>query len=328
MNVLVTGGAGYIGSVAVRQLLEGGHTVRVVDALWEGAHGLRGLEQAERFSLFQGDIRSAAVVRKALEGMEAVVHLAAIVGDPACDRDPALTRQVNAEASLQLWDLSRRSGVSRFLFASTCSNYGRMRDPDAWLTEEAELRPLSLYARTKVEVERVLLGPSASEAPPRCVMRFATVFGLSPRMRFDLTVNEFTRELVLNRRLVIYGEQFWRPYVHVVDAARAIRLILESPSERVRGQAFNVGDTTQNYRKADLVELICARLGEPAQIERVEKIEDPRNYRVSFEKVQRLLGFRITRTVPDGIREMMDAIRHGRLAEVGEASSGGAHGDL
>ena len=327
MRVLVTGGAGYIGSLAVRQLLAGKHTVRVLDSLREGNQGLHGLERAAAFQFTQGDIRSAEMVDRALEGMEAVIHLAALVGDPICDRDPALTREINHDASLQLWELSRRAGISRVIFASTCSNYGRMRDRAVYLTEESELRPLSLYAETKVAIERVLLDGPSAQGPAPCVLRFATVFGLSPRMRYDLTVNEFTRELVLKRKLVIYGEQFWRPYVHVLDAARAVRLVLESPAARVNRQAFNVGDTTQNYRKADLVDLIRQQLDDAVEVERVEKTEDPRDYRVSFDKIQQHLGFRTTRTVPDGIREIMAALRQEMPAEAGE-TRGGSDGHL
>jgi nucleoside-diphosphate-sugar epimerase len=269
----------------------------------------------ERFQFLQGDIRSAPVVEKALQGVDAVVHLAAIVGDPACSRQPDVARQVNAEASVRLYDLSRKKGIQRFLFASTCSNYGTMQDPTRFLTEESELRPVSLYAQTKVAVEKALLSDGKGNAPIVTVLRFATLYGLSPRMRWDLTVNEFTMELLTKRKVKIYGEQFWRPYLSVRDAARAIQLVLESPEDRVEAQAFNVGDTSQNYQKGQLVDLICAQVGNHVQIERVQQVEDPRNYRVSFEKIARDLGFRILRTVEDGIREISDAIGQGVVAD-------------
>ncbi len=222
MKVLVTGGAGYVGSVVSRTLLAGGHDVRVLDSLRYGGRALLGCYQGERFAFIRGDIRSADVVRRALDGQEAVVHLAAIVGDPACSREPDLAREINLDASLQLFDLSRRQGVQRFVFASTCSNYGKMPDASTYMTEESALRPVSHYAEMKVAVERALLNGSAVPPPATSVLRFATVFGLSPRMRFDLTVNEFTMELLTKRRLTVYAEQFWRPYVHVRDAAQAI----------------------------------------------------------------------------------------------------------
>jgi len=315
MKILVTGGAGYIGSVVTRMLLSSGHDVRVADALLHGGQGLLGLFHEERFQFVCGDLRDTSAARRAIEGIEAVVHLAAIVGDPACARQPQLARDVNVEASLRLFDLSRAAGIKRFVFASTCSNYGRMANPAVFLTEESALRPVSLYAETKVEVERALLQAPTSSDPASVVLRFATVFGLSPRMRFDLTVNEFTMELLAKRKVTIYGEQFWRPYIHVRDVGRAITLVLESPVSKVAGQAFNVGDSSQNFQKGALAELIRSQIGNHAQIDWVEKAEDPRDYKVSFEKIQQELGFRITRTVVDGVRELIDAISCGIITD-------------
>ena len=319
MRVLVTGGAGYVGSVVSRWLLSHGHGVRVLDSLMYGGASLLGLSHNDGFSFVRGDLRSADVVAAALEEMEAVVHLAAIVGDPACARQPALARAINQEASLQLFERCRRQGIQRFVFASTCSNYGRMADPSSYLTEESELRPVSLYAETKVAVERSLLDAACEPHPAVTILRFATAFGLSPRMRFDLTVNEFTMELLTKRTVTIYGEQFWRPYIHVVDIAQAVRLALEAPPALVHGQAFNVGDTTQNYQKGRLAELIRTQIGDPCQIERVQKAEDPRDYRVRFDKVARTLGFRITRPVEAGVREIIEAITQGIITDVEDA---------
>ena len=316
MKILVTGGAGYVGSVVTRDLLNHGHEVRVLDCLLYGGRSLLGLYPEERFSFLRGDIRKESDLEKALDGMNAVIHLAALVGDPACTRQPELAREINLEASLRLFELSRKNQVERFLFASTCSNYGRMSDPNGCLTEDSPMQPVSLYAETKVGVERALLAAPRSARPSATVLRFATVFGLSPRMRFDLTVNEFTKELLTKQKVTIYGEQFWRPYVHVRDAARAIRLVLESPSAKVAGQAFNVGDNDQNYQKGQLVELIRRQISNHVQIERVAKAEDPRDYRVSFEKIQRELGFEITRTVQEGVQEIIDAISQGVVSDV------------
>ena len=317
MKVLVTGGAGCIGSVVAGRLLAEGHQVRVLDSLLYGGRPLLGLLPDDRFSFVRGDVRSPDAMRQALDGMDGVVHLAAIVGDPACARQPGLAREVNLEASLALLERCRQQRVGRVVFASTCSNYGRMTDSTTYLTEESELRPVSLYAETKVAVERALMAAPA-DGPTTTVLRFATIFGLSPRMRFDLTVNEFTLELMTKRKVTIFGEQFWRPYVHVRDAARAICLILESPPERVARQAFNVGDTTQNFQKGQLVELIRRHVGDRIEVERVQKAEDPRDYRVSFDKITTQLGFRITRTVEDGIREIMAALSQGVIANAAD----------
>ena len=244
-----------------------------------------------------------------------MVHLAAIVGDPACARQPDLARQVNLDASLQMLELAQRAGKRRFIFASTCSNYGRMADSTEYVDEESELRPISLYAETKVAVEQAIASHPSQEGFCPTVLRFATVYGISPRMRFDLTVNEFTMEMLVNKHLVVFGEQFWRPYIHVRDAARAIAMVLDAPLEKVRSKVFNVGNTSQNYQKGQLVKLICAQLGDEVEIEHVHKEEDPRDYRVSFEKIKRELGFHITRTVEDGIREIIDVIRQGLITD-------------
>lgn len=316
-RVLVTGGAGYIGSVVSRALLARGYEVRVLDALLYGGTALLGVLGDERFSFLRGDIRSSPAVTEALEGMDAVVHLAALVGDPVCSRKPELAKSVNLEGALQLFDLSRQRGVQRFLFASTCSNYGRMTDPTTYLTEESELRPVSFYAETKVAVEQALLSAArASETPVVTVLRFATVFGLSPRMRFDLTVNEFTMELLVKRKLTIFGEQFWRPYIHVRDAAQAVCLALEAPPAQVHGQAFNAGDTSQNLQKGTVAELVRTQIGDRCTIDRIQKAEDPRDYRVRFEKIARTLGFSMTRTVEAGIREVIDAVSSGLISDV------------
>lgn len=316
MKVLVVGGAGYLGSVVTRTLLNQGHQVRVLDLLLYGGKSLLGLYPDRNFSFIRGDIRQPEVVKRALDGSEAVVHLAAIVGDPACARQATLAREVNLDASLQLFDLCQRGGVKRFVFASTCSNYGKMAGSLDYVSEDSKLRPVSLYAETKVSVEKPLLDFSSQGGVPAVtVLRFATLFGLSPRMRFDLTLNEFTLELLTKRRLVVYGGQFWRPYIHVRDASRAIAMVLDAPPDVVRGQVFNVGDTSQNYQKGQLVELIRSQMADEVEIDYVHRDEDPRDYRVSFQKIKRELGFQTTLTVKDGVGEIMDAIAQGVITD-------------
>ena len=315
MNVLITGGAGYIGSTLAPQLLAAGHRVRVLDSLLHGGRSLLPVWTHPRFEFVRGDVRDRAAIDRALDGIEAVVHLAAIVGDPACARQPEVSREVNLEASLGLLAESRRRGVSRFVFASTCSNYGKMKDPDALVDEASELAPVSLYAETKVAVERAILSDSGANGFCPTLLRFATIYGVSPRMRFDLTVNEFTLEMVGRGRLVVFGEQFWRPYVHVADAARAVATVLDAHAAEVRSEVFNVGATEENYRKLDLVELLRRHAPE-ANVEFVQKTEDPRDYRVSFERIKSRLGFSVTRTVPDGIAEVERLVASGVLDDM------------
>jgi nucleoside-diphosphate-sugar epimerase len=312
-RILVTGGAGYVGSIVVDELLGRGYKVRALDSLLHGSVPSLLLAWGHpEFEFVHTDVRDQESCRAAMEGVDAVVHLAAIVGDPACSRDPELARAVNLEATKRLLADAQAAGVARFVFASTCSNYGRL-DGDAVATEDFTLAPISLYAETKVGSEEAVLGGAGADFTS-CCLRLATVYGSSPRMRFDLTVNEFTREVALDRDLLVYGEQFWRPYVHVRDAAQAILLALEAPPETVSGEVFNVGETDENYRKVDIVELLKQRFPE-ARVEYVHRDEDPRDYRVGFEKVKERLGFDALWSVPAGIDEIVALLGSGLLAD-------------
>jgi nucleoside-diphosphate-sugar epimerase len=313
-STLVTGGAGYLGVPVVDELSAAGRTVRVLDVLLhDGQPGLVATLEAAGVEVIRGDVRDPAVRRRALEGIEEVVHLAAIVGDPACARDPELAEGVNVEGTTALVLDARAAGVRRFVFASTCSNYGRLADPTVPIDEDGELAPVSLYARQKVAIERALLNGGQAPLEVTC-LRLATLYGVAPRMRFDLTVNEFTRELWADRRLDVFGEQFWRPYVHVRDAARAIRLVLDAPSEQVAAQVFNVGDSGENYRKLDLVKIIRA-LTARGTVAFVHRDEDPRDYKVSFAKIARVLGCEPKMTVPTGVAEIIAALDAGRFGD-------------
>lgn len=312
-KILVTGGAGYIGSVLVRQLLEKGYQVRVLDILKFGGDSLVELLNNPDFEFQKGDVRKKKDIEIALNGVSAVVNLAAIVGDPACAKEPEIAKETNYEATKSLYNLANDKGVERFIFASTCSNYGKMADPAKFITEESELAPVSLYAETKVATEKFLLGQDKSNVCKPTCLRFSTVYGLSPRMRFDLTVSEFTKELALERELVIFGEQFWRPYCHVVDLARSVVTVIESSANKVAFDVFNVGDTNENYTKKMLVDEIKNQLPN-AKISFVKKNEDPRDYRVDFEKISITLDFKITKKVPEGISQVIKIIQDGVLS--------------
>jgi nucleoside-diphosphate-sugar epimerase len=306
-TTLITGGSGYIGSLLAKELLENGHGVRVLDSLLHGQEDIAAEQEQAGIEVVRGDIRDADARAKALDGAEAVVHLAAIVGDPACALDPEVSNDVNVKATESLVADAKAAGVSRLVFASTCSNYGRMADPTVPITEEGELRPVSLYAEQKVGMEKLILGDGSSNGLSPTCLRFATVYGVGRRMRFDLTVNEFTRELWADRELEVFGEQFWRPYIHVRDAGRAVRTVLEAPLEKVRGNVFNAGRSGENYRKLDIVEEIGKKT-DKGKVSYVSKNEDPRDYKVSFDKIKAELGFETLMTVPDGIGEILAAL--------------------
>ena len=311
-KILVSGGAGYIGSVLVRLLLEKNYFVRVIDNLSFGGEPILDLINNENFEFIKGDIRNETNIRKALTDIDYVAHLAAIVGDPACSCQPELSRSINLEGSKNFYLIANEMGVERFVFSSTCSNYDKMEDSDIFLTEESKLAPVSLYAETKVLTEQFLLSqPASNICKPTC-LRFSTVYGLSQRPRFDLTVNEFTKELALGRELIVFGEQFWRPYCHVADLARGVLAVLEASPDIVAFNVFNVGDTSENYQKLMIVEEIVKVLPD-SKVSYVKKNEDPRDYKVSFEKIKEQLNFNITRRVPDGIKQIIQVINDGFL---------------
>lgn len=313
-NVLVTGGAGYIGSVLVRILLNKGYKVRAFDSLKFGGDALYDVAQHPDFEFMKGDLRNPADVDKALEGMDAVAHLAAIVGDPACSKFSDEAKEVNWTASVDLFKKVEQAGIQKFVFASTCSNYGKMEDPNSYVTETSELRPVSLYAELKVKFEKFLLEEKKDSKTCATALRFSTVYGFSPRIRFDLTVNEFTRNVCLTGEQEIWGPQFNRPYCHVDDLARAVVLVIEAPAEKVKANVFNVGTTTENYSKRMLMEEIQKQIPDAKAIY-VEKTEDPRDYRVNCDKIKNELGFTITKRVPDGIREIAKLMQSGIITD-------------
>ena len=312
-KVLVTGGAGYIGCVMVRQLLDKGYTVRVIDSLKWGGESLFDLINNNDFELQKGDIRNIEDVRKALIDVNYVIHLAAIVGDPACSKFSDEAKETNWDGSVNLFEECEKFGIERFVFASTCSNYGKMKDSDNYVNEDSELNPVSLYAELKVKFEDYLLNNKNSSNICSTALRFSTVYGFSPRIRFDLTVNEFTRNMVLENFQEIWGEQFWRPYAHVDDLCRASILVLESEKSKVKSQVFGVGDTKENYQKGMIIREINKLVD--GDIKYVAKDEDPRDYRVDFSKIKNELGFSISKTVPDGIKEIKKIVESGIITD-------------
>ncbi len=311
--IVVTGGAGYIGAPLCLDLAASGQRVRALDSLLHDQDEVAQSLEAAGVELIRADIRSPEAREQALSGAEGVVHLAAIVGDPACARDPELSNQVNVQGTRELALDAERLGVERFVMASTCSNYGRMSDPEIPIDENGVLAPVSLYAEQKVELEQWLLDGTHGNLRPTC-LRFATIYGVAPRMRFDLTVNEFTRDLWAGRELVVFGEKFWRPYVHVRDAGRAVRRVLEAPIDVVAGEVFNVGRSGENYRKLDLVDEI-RKLTDRGIVKFEHRNEDPRDYKVSFDKIREVLDFETEMIVPDGLAEVLGALEENRFGD-------------
>jgi len=312
-KVLVTGGAGFIGSVLVDELISSGARVRVVDSLLHGSQPLLSYASKPGFEFMRGDVRDESVVRTALDGVSDVVHLAAIVGDKACQSETALATQTNLTATRQLAALSLERGVRQFVLASTCSNYGLV-DPSDEADEATELKPLSHYAATKVAAEAAVC-ELAQQGLAAQILRFATVFGVSPRMRFDLLVNDFVRSAALRHKIEIYHSQSWRPYLHVRDVARAVVASLSDHcGTNARPIALNVGDDRLNYAKIAVARAVADGI-EGTQIVQGSHGHDRRSYKVSFKAIRDHLGFGATHTLQDGIEEVSQLLHDGVLVD-------------
>jgi nucleoside-diphosphate-sugar epimerase len=307
MRILVTGGAGYIGSRVASHLLEAGMEVIVFDKMIYGGEGLLPLLDRPRFSLVVEDIRNEKVLRDAIQNVEAVVHLAAIVGEPACKVDSQAAFSINYEGSRLFVKLAKEQGVKRFIFISTCSNYG-ISDSSAYATEDSPLHPLGDYARSKVEAEKVILLEAAGNSFAPCVLRLGTVCGLSPRMRFNLLVNAMARAAALGNKISIFSPNAWRPLLHIHDAARVILHSLTAPLDSISGMVFNV--INKNYQKWELVELAKKQFPD-LKVEITDATEDPRDYRVTAERITRQLGFNPIHTVEEAFLEVVTAVRCG-----------------
>jgi nucleoside-diphosphate-sugar epimerase len=285
----------------------------VLDNLTYGDHGIADLYGRDRFEFVEGDMRSIETVTEAIQGMDAVVHLGALVGDPASAIEPRRTLEINYHAITMAASICKYHQVNRFLFASTCSVYGDSESPDELLTEESALNPVSLYAGTKLESEEAVLDMEDENFSPT-VFRMATIYGLSPRMRFDLVVNLLSAKAHTEDTVPIFGGDQYRPNVHVTDAARAYIACLEAPIDRVSGEVYNVGSNEQNYRIMEVGEIVASCFPD-AEIDHQPEQEDERTYQVAFSKIHEELGFGTERTIRDGCAEIREAFEDGRFQD-------------
>ncbi len=302
--VLVTGGAGYVGSHLVRMLLRRGYRVRVLDTLVYGDQGILALRGNPHFELLEGDIRDPDQLARAVKKVDGVVALAALVGDPACDIDPHATWAINVEATAELLARCRENDVPRLVFASSCSVYGA--NGDGFLAENGHLNPVSLYARTRVASEELLLRDRGSVDV--VILRLATVCGWSERMRFDLLVNTLTANASINGRVRVVGPNQWRPHIHVQDAANAFFIALEAPRTAAANDVFNAGTEEQNFTVGEVADKVIEHVPGTLQ-ERHDGANDHRSYRVRFSHVRDKLGFVPGRTVDDAISEVHAVLR-------------------
>ena len=300
-QVLVVGGAGYVGSLLVERLLEKGYRVRVLDSLLYGDEPLRPVRNHRDFDLIVGDCRNIQDVVRAVRGVESIIHLAAIVGDGACDQDHGPALETNYAATRMLIEIAKGHGVSRLLFASSFSVYG---GTNVEMDENAAVEPISLYGQTKVDSERALLDAKSANFHP-IILRFATVFGLGYRHRFDLVVNLLTAKACQEGVITIFNGQQWRPFIHVRDLVEAIVRVLEAPVRLVSGEVLNVGDGQLNHTLTEVAAVIRGAFPN-VRVEHVYN-SDLRNYRVNFDKLVRCTGFRARYTLRDGVDEISKA---------------------
>ncbi len=313
-NVLVIGGAGYIGSALLPKLLSAGYKVRVLDLFLYGTDPISRVTGHPNLELIHGDFRQVQKVVESMRGMDAVVHLGAIVGDPACDLDENVTLTVNLSATQMIAQVAKATGIRRFIFASTCSVYGACDD---LLDERSEVQPISLYGHTKLAAERGLQ-KMADEGFAPTILRFATIYGLSGRTRFDLVVNLLAAKAKADGRITVNGGGQWRPFVHVDDAAHSVFKSLRTPLEIVGNEIFNVGSDEQNHTIQQIGELIRDQVV-GSELILNENATDRRNYRVSFAKIRNLIGFEPHWTLEQGINQVTEAVANGDVRDYRDA---------
>ena len=314
-HVLITGGAGYIGSLLASELLRANYHVTVLDSLLFGGEALVPFLHHPNFHFVKADVTEPRAIKDSLKASwqrpDAIVHLAAIVGFPACQ---AVGKQVawryNVEATKTVFGQAADLGVERLVFSSTYSNYGLSPEGKP-VTEESPLNPQSLYAETKIASEEFLLSQKDASCAP-LIFRFATLYGISPRTRFDLIVNQFVLEAFTKRELIIYQRGYSRSFVHIRDVVRGVIMGLEAERSRICGEVFNLGTDAGNYSKDDIVQLVLKRI--PETIVEYKDLTfggDMRDITVSFAKIRNMLGFDTTLDVDDGIRELLFALKTG-----------------
>lgn len=309
-NVLVIGGAGYVGSALLPKLLDHGYRVRMLDLFMFGDEPILNVIDHKNFELIRGDFRHIDKVVEAMQGMDAVIHLGGIVGDPACALDEEFTIEVNLTATRMIAECAKGQGIRRFIFASTCSVYGAS---DQILDEKSALNPVSLYARSKIACEKVISKLADDRFQPT-MLRFGTIYGLSGRTRFDLVVNLLAAKAVKDGQITVFGADQWRPFVHVDDVALAVSMVLNAPLETVGNKVYNVGSDGQNKTLGDIGELV-KKMVPTAELIISGTDGDRRNYQVSFAKIRNEVGFEAKRTLEYGIQQVLDAINSGEVKD-------------
>ena len=317
-NILLVGGAGYVGTVVTSHFLKKGYKVTVLDNFVYGNQfSILSFAGDPDYTFIKGDMSKNADLEKTLkEGVTDVILMAGLVGDPITKKYPEASETINEKGVQNCMNFFHNKGIGKMIFISTCSNYGLIKENEL-ADEEFALNPLSLYAKAKVANELYLLEKKGQAGYTGVVLRFSTAFGLSPRMRFDLSVSEFVKDIFLGRELLVYDEHTWRPYCHVHDFARLLDMVVDADDAQVSFEVFNAGGDKNNFTKKMIVDEIL-KLIPNGKVSYGQGGGDPRNYRVSFNKLKTRLGFEPQFSVPDGITELVNALSLGFYADVKE----------
>ncbi|MFD3218801.1 MULTISPECIES: NAD(P)-dependent oxidoreductase [unclassified Bacillus (in: firmicutes)] len=306
-KILVTGGAGYVGSLLVPELLDKGHEVKVFDWMLFDPHIFDNLIDHPKLKIIKGDLRDEYAVERALQDIEDVIHLGCLSNDPSCDINEELTREINFDAGMKLVQLSKKNGIRRFFNASSASVYGIKEEEN--VTEDFSLEPITAYSKYKAELEAVLNG-EISDSFSGVTVRPATLCGYAPRQRFDLALNILTYQAVTKGKISVFGGEQKRPNLTVRDMVDIYMLLLDTPIKKINGEVFNV--TAENHKIIELAELVKDTLEKPVEIE-ITPTNDHRSYHMSAEKIQRVLGYTPKYGIREGIRELAEAIQNGKL---------------
>ena len=316
-EILVTGGAGYLGSILVPMLLEAGHKVHVLDIFYFGKKSLEKHIKNPNLRVTEIDVAHHENIPNLLKGIDAVVHLSGMSNDPSGDLDPNLTIQTNFLATMSLARRAKAEGVKKFVFISSCSVYGA--SGNAFLDEQSEVGPVTLYALSKLNCENELL-PLADSKFAITILRFATLFGYSPRMRFDLAVNVMAKRALQGKNILLFGDGTqYRPFLHVKDASDAIMTVMREDTSITNKQIFNVGNSKLNFMIRDLVPLIQSYFKD-SKIEKVENNKDNRSYKVSFKKFERICNFKASYGIEEGLKEIEEAFKSGELKDMDDTN--------
>ena len=308
-KILVAGGAGYVGCQLISKLLDLGYYVYCYDILIYGDNSIKNFSNYKNFEFIKGDIREPQNIANILTSVDTVINLAAIVGDKPCQSAPNSAYQINFLGNKKLAEISKKSNVKKYIFASTCSNYGASLN-DEYLSENSKLNPVSLYADTKIDSEKKLTEMSSNEFAT-VSLRFGTAYGKSFRTRFDLTINSFSYEAYYNNELIVFAPETWRPYVHIKDMANIIIKIINTNPSKYNGLILNAGFTNENYKKSDIIEFFLQKLPKLKVVS--VPIDDKRNYKVSFEKINKIISLKNEHNIYDAIEELFESFKNNTI---------------